>query len=104
MEEREKMQARLAEAEETAGRLSHDQAILLEEVQSQQDRITALTAERDTLQAEMDDAEVQVFVGGDHIMALTAERDTLQAEMDNAEVQVFVGGWGGGGSHQGPHC
>ena len=74
LEEREKMQARLAEAEETAGRLSHDQAILLEEVQSQQDRITALTAERDTLQAEMDDAEVRVFLG-----------------------------WGWGGSHQGHH-
>ena len=62
MEEREKMQAQLAEAEETAGRLSHDQAILLEEVQSQQDQINALTTERDALQAEMDDTEV---TGGD---------------------------------------
>jgi cell division protein FtsB len=58
LEEREKLQARLTEAEEGVERLSHDQAILLEEVQSQQDTIASLTAEKEALQAEMEDTEV----------------------------------------------
>ena len=52
-----------------------------------------ITSERDTLQVEMDDTEVQVFGEGwggvhDHI---TTERDTLQVEMDDREVRGGLG-------------
>ncbi|XP_076465558.1 uncharacterized protein LOC143297221 isoform X4 [Babylonia areolata] len=75
LEEREKLQGRLQEAEETAGRLTHDQAILLEEVQSQQERMTALVTERDALQAEMEDAE-----------ALVAQNEALTQECAQLEL------------------
>nr|KAG5695282.1 hypothetical protein BaRGS_028217 [Batillaria attramentaria] len=76
LEEREKLQQRLVEAEETSGRLTHDQAILLEEVQSLQEGNTALTKERDALQAEMEDMEAMMT----QHEALT--QDYTQLEMD----------------------
>ena len=126
LEEREKMQGRLAEAEETAARLTHDQAILLEEVQSQQERVTSLTTERDALQAEMEDTEVgreRWGLGGwggggemaarlthdqailleevqsqqERVTSLTTERDALQAEVEDTEVGRERWGLEGGG-------
>lgn len=58
LEEREKLQLQLGELEKTSGRLSHDNAILLEEVQSLQESNVALTAERDSLQTELEETEV----------------------------------------------
>ncbi|PVD20041.1 hypothetical protein C0Q70_20535 [Pomacea canaliculata] len=57
LEEREKMQQRLRDAEKTLEKLTHDQAILLEEVQSLQERNAAASQEIEALQAELEEAE-----------------------------------------------
>lgn len=76
LEERDKLQLRLTEAEDTAGRLTHDHAILLEEVQSLQEGNATLLRERDALQVEIDDIEALVT----QHEALT--QDYAQLEMD----------------------
>ncbi|KAK7116300.1 ankycorbin-like isoform X1 [Littorina saxatilis] len=75
LEEREKMQGRLSEAEDTAAKLTHDQAILLEEVQSLQDSVASLTTERDALHAEVEDAE-----------ALVSQHEALTLEYAQLEI------------------
>ncbi|KAL8625480.1 hypothetical protein ACOMHN_018625 [Nucella lapillus] len=85
LEEREKLQGRLTEAEETAARLTHDQAILMEEVQSQQERMAALVTERDALQVDMEDMEdTEALVTQNEVLT----QEYAQLELDFNELLI----------------